>query len=600
MNSLASLFVQAAEENQHLSALRFRKNNQWHTVHWHEWRQMVRDTALGLHALGISCGDKIAILSENSPEWTFADLGALSLGAVTVPIYPTASPQDIAYVLRHAEVKILFVSNSQHLERLNENLKDILGNFRIILFQENTGSGCENLAFLQELGRKTFPQAEEVFINLVDQVSPESLASLIYTSGTTGPPKGVMLTHKNFVSNYESCKKRIQVSSEDVALSFLPLCHVFERLAGYYFMAFQGAQIAYAESMQTLARDFVEVKPTVAASVPRVYEKIYAAIMETLSQKPKSIQNLFHWAVSLGKKCSEKKLKRQSLSLWEKIQWKIADQLVFKKIKGRFGGQVRLFISGGAPLSKELAEFFYAIGVLILEGYGLTETSPVISVNTADHLKFGSVGQPLPGVQVKIAEDDEILTKSDSVMKGYFKDEESTKKVIQAGWLHTGDIGYLSQDGFLVITDRKKDIIVNAGGKNISPQNIEKAILADPLFAQVVIIGDKRPFLTALILLQRSGLEKLCVEMGLGSPGWEKALEDPRIYEAVNKRLQTLTCSFAQYEKIQYFAFLPEELSIASGELTPTLKVKRRFVMQKYHGLIDKLYQSAGAAAKKL
>lgn len=595
MKSLAFLFVQAAEQYKNLPALRFRKDNSWHSIDWNEWKDRVRDTALGLHAAGISTGDKIAILSENCPEWTFADLASLSLGAATVPIYPTASPNDIAYILKHAEIKILFVSNDQHLERLQPYLKDILKNFKIILF--HSAAGYESLEFLQELGRKSFPQAETVFQNLVNQVDPNSTASIIYTSGTTGPPKGVMLTHKNFVSNFEACRARIQVSEKDTALSFLPLCHVFERLAGYYFMMFQGAQIAYAESMQTLSRDFVEVKPTVAASVPRVYEKIYAAIIETLSQKPKSTQKLFQWAVGVGKKCAEKRLDQKPLCIHENIQLWFADKLVFQKIRARFGGRIRMFISGGAPLSKELAEFFYAIGVLILEGYGLTETSPVISVNTKEYLKFGSVGKPLPGIEVKIASDEEILTKSDSVMKGYFKDEEATRKVISDGWFHTGDIGHLNPQGFLVITDRKKDIIVNAGGKNISPQNIEKAILADPLFSQVVIIGDKRPFLTALVLLQKNSLEKLCIELGIGGHSWEKALQEPSVYDAVHKKINSLTASFAQYEQVQYFAFLPEELSIAGGELTPTLKVKRRFVMQKYQHLIDQLYQSA--ASKK-
>ncbi len=450
----------------------------------------------------------------------------------------------------------------------------------------------EKIIFLEDIyerGRLEGLNDPGLYQQWVENVTPDNLATIIYTSGTTGAPKGVMLTHRNFVANYLGASERIEVYEDDVALSFLPLCHVFERLAGYYFMVFHGATIAYAENMQTVPDDMRLVRPTIAAAVPRFYEKMYARILEGVEAASPLQRRIFFWALKVGQKrvrLAAQKKKNPGLE----IAYLFAKALVFKKVKNRLGGRLRFFISGGAPLSKELAEFFFAADVFILEGYGLSETSPVISVNSPLHFKFGTVGQPLSNAKVKLAEDGEILTQGPCVMKGYYQNPEATKEVMQDGWFHTGDIGEIDAEGFLKITDRKKDIIATSGGKKVSPQNIENGIMTDKLFSQVVLIGDKRNYLVALIVPNRKEIEEYAPQAGIGALSWEAILKHPCIYQHVEERLSEKNKHLATYEQIKYFALLPKEFSQDSGELTPTLKVRRRFVAEKYKDIIEELY----------
>lgn len=593
--NLIQIFLSQVAKYTSRTALLYKdkQRGRYQSVSWTAWADYVEKTALALNAIGVRKGERVGILSENRPEWTYADLGILSLGAVNVPIYPTSTKQEIEYILKNAGIRILFVSCLSQLEKVTEfiagkvMLEKIVVFDSLVTYPENTVSHEDFL----EQGRREQLNNESRYEELVQAIDVEDVATLIYTSGTTGPPKGVMLTHGNFVSNYQGAREYIQITDRDISLSFLPLSHVFERLAGYYFMMAHGATIAYAENMQTVAEDMMTVRPTVAAAVPRFYEKVYAKINETVKAGPAIRQKIFDWALSVGAHMTQCQQSKRELSLWRKVQFFLARILVFNKIKCGLGGEIRFFISGGAPLSKELAEFFYSAGILILEGYGLTETSPVISVNSEHDFKFGSVGRPLPNVKVQIASDGEILTAGPCVMKGYYKNEEATREVIRDGWFCTGDIGTLDGDGFLKITDRKKDIIVTSGGKNVSPQNIEGAVIQDTLFKQIVVLGDKRNYLVALIYPNDVDIQAYAKTLGINHLRWEDVLKDKRVYQWVDQRLKQRMVDFAPYEQIKYFAFLDRELSQAAGELTPTLKVKRKFVMQKYADLIEKLYR---------
>lgn len=591
-SSLIEMFRHRAEAQPSAPALWFKANGAYRFVTWTEFHEKVRQIALSLHLLDIRKGDRVGILSENRPEWAYADLGILSLGAVTVPIYPTTSERECQYILEHSEVSVLFASSADQLRKTQPFLGN-KGFKQIICFDLKKSRPPDILTLAQclEMGRRAHFNDCNLYDQLARQVAREDLATIIYTSGTTGPPKGVMLTHGNFLANCEAASEALPLGEGEKSLSFLPLSHVFERMAGYYFMIQQGASIAYAENMQTVPEDLLLVRPTIAASVPRLYEKMYARILETVEVSPPARRAIFFWALKVGRKTSEHRQRRMPLPFWLGIQFGLARLLVFNKLKRRLGGRIRFFISGSAPLAKELAEFFFAAEVLILEGYGLTETSPVISVNRPDRFKFGTVGPTLPGVEVRIAPDGEILTRGPHVMKGYFKNEEATREAIRDGWFHTGDIGEMDSEGFLKITDRKKDLIITAGGKNISPQNVENEILGDPLFTQVVTVGDRRPYVVALIAPNRTQLERLAEGEGIRAGSWEELLKNSRVQQLVDQRLRERMKVLAPYEQVKYFHLLTKELSQEAGELTPTLKVKRRVIAERYASIIDGLYQ---------
>ncbi|MBI2166619.1 MAG: long-chain fatty acid--CoA ligase [Candidatus Omnitrophica bacterium] len=601
-SSLVDLFRWCSSQNPELPALWFKREGFYRSLSWQEFSERVKAVALALDSLSVGRGDRIGILSENRPEWAFADLGTLSLGAVTVPIYPTSSVKECHYVLTHAETSILFVSNDGQFEKVLPLLKE--GKLRVLIafdrldLREGEVHGVMDFRDFLERGRRSHLNNPKHYEERCRGISREDLATLIYTSGTTGPPKGVMLTHGNFLSNCEGGLEALPIQEKERSLSFLPLSHVFERMAGYYFMMLNGASIAYAESMQTVPENLLEVRPTVAAAVPRLYEKMYARILETVQAAPRGKQRLFHWAIKIGTRAGVFRSERRPLPVFLRLQFALAQRLVFDKIKKKLGGRIRFFISGGAPLAKELAEFFYSAGVLILEGYGLTETSPVISVNRLDRFKFGTVGLPLSNVEVKIASDGEILTRGPHVMKGYFKNPEATAEVLRDGWFYTGDLGEIDSGGFLKITGRKKDIIVTAGGKNISPQNIENEILSDPLFTQAVVLGDRKPYLVALLVLNRTEAEHLAQAEKLQRPAWEDLLGHEAFQAVVARRLAERTKDFASYEQIKYFHLLPRELSLDEGEVTPTLKVKRRVVMERYRNEIETLYRQGETRAQ--
>ena len=598
-SNLPHLFRWRVAESSSQPALWYKKAGRYDFVTWIEFAEKVRKIALFLYQQGIRKGDRIGILSENRPEWAFSDLATLSLGAVTVPIYPTSSAKECLYILDHAEVRLLFVSNLEQYGKVATLVEaGKLNSVVVFDLNKNPSPKILSMASALETGRLNLLNNDMLYEQLVRSVTREDLATLIYTSGTTGPPKGVMLSHGNFLSNCEAAFQVLSLGDQEVALSFLPLSHVFERMAGYYFMIQRGAQIAYAENMQTVPEDLQLVRPTVAASVPRLYEKMLAKIMETVQAGPPFKRKLFDWALEVGKKAGTFRQSHRPIPFFLSLQFALARVLVFKKLKNKLGGRIKFFISGGAPLAKELGEFFYAADVLILEGYGLTETSPVISVNRPDKFKFGTVGLPLPGVEVRIAPDGEVLSRGPHIMKGYYKNEEATREAIQDRWFYTGDLGEIDSEGFLRITGRKKDLIITSGGKNISPQNIENELLCDRLFSQVVALGDRKPFLVALIVPNRTELERMAGEKGIPALDWGELLKRGDVYEMVHERLGLKMKDFAPYEQIKYFSLLPQEFTQEAGELTPTLKIKRRVVMEKYAALIESLYEKGRSYAK--
>ncbi len=475
-----------------------------------------RELALGLVSLGMAPGDRVAILAETRLEWAEADLAILTAGLTSVPIYPTLTETTVEYVLKDSGARAIFVSNAEQAAKL-ERFRQLKTGFPVFVFDDAASvAGGMGLEELRARGRTLGEAEPDLYRRRAADVKPDDLATLIYTSGTTGPPKGVMLTHANIVSNVLAALQVFDLGERDTALSFLPLSHILERMAGLYCMWFAGVTIAYAGSVDTVSDDLRDVHPTVMVSVPRLYEKIYARIFDAANSGGPIKKGIFFWARSVGLARARRLLAGQPVGGWLALRFRIADHLVFAKLRARTGGRLRFFVSGGAPLAVDIAEFFYAAGLIMLEGYGLTESSPVLAINTFEDMRLGTVGKPVPGVDIRIAEDGEILARGPNIMKGYYNMPEATAEALQDGWLHTGDIGHLDADGFLVITDRKKDLIVTAGGKNVAPQPIENALKTDKFIAEAVVIGDRRPYLVALIVPNFANIESYRVVKNLG------------------------------------------------------------------------------------
>jgi len=595
--TLCEIFYHSVDTYRKPDHLKVKRDGAWRDISSEELRRAVEEISMGLRALGVEKGDRVALLSENRPEWAYVDLATLCAAAADVPIYPNLMPAQVLYVLNDSQSKVAFASTAAQVKKLAE-VRDKAPHLKhVIRFDDPPHEGTMSLDELRARGREALAADREAVKRRAAEVRPEDLATLIYTSGTTGDPKGVMLTHDNIVSNVHGGLAAFgDFGPSDVALSFLPLCHIFERMGGHYLLLQQGVTIAYAESVEKVPANMTEVRPTLMLSVPRLYEKMYARVNEKVAADSPLKQRIFRWALGVGRKVFQAQVEHRTPGALLRAQHALADRLVFGTIRARTGGRLRLFISGGAPLAREIAEFFGAVGLLILEGYGLTETSPVIAVNRPDKMKPGSVGPPLKGVEVKIAEDGEILTRGPHVMKGYYNKPEATAEVIDAErWFHTGDVGLVDGDGFLVITDRKKDIIVTSGGKNIAPQPIESLLKTNPLIAEIVMIGNKRNFPSALIVPNFENLRKWATSQGVSAASADEIVRDPRVIALYDETVKGLTKDLAQFERIKKIALLPREFTLEAGELTPTLKVKRRVVEQKYKDVIDRLYEDAAA-----
>jgi long-chain acyl-CoA synthetase len=597
IRTLCDLFYHSVDTFKKADHLRFKRGGAWHDVSSEEFRLAAEELSMGLRALGLERGDRVAILSENRPEWAYADIATLLAAAVDSPIYSTLTPPQVLYILKDAEAKVVFVSGAVQAKKVAEVRSEAPYLRHVIRMDPDPVEGTLSLEEVRALGRPALEKDKDAVRKRAAEVKAEDLATLIYTSGTTGDPKGVMLTHSNLVSNVLSSLKTFAgISETDVALSFLPLCHVFERMGGYYVMLRKGVTIAYAEGVDKVPENMLEVRPTLMLSVPRLYEKMYQRVNEKVAADPPARQKFFRWALGVGRELFHHTVARTRPGLLLRLKGAVADRLVFSKIKARTGGRLRLFVSGGAPLSREIAEFFGATGLLILEGYGLTETSPVICVNTPEKMKPGSVGPAIDGVEIRIAEDGEILTRGPHVMKGYYKRPEATAEVLDKdGWFHTGDIGVLDPEGFLVITDRKKDILVTSGGKNIAPQPIENRLKANRFFTEVVMVGNKRNFAAALVVPNFETLEKWAKDKGISFASREDLTGRSEVQLHYRELIASLTTDLAQFEKIKRIVLLPREFSLEAGELTPTLKVKRRIVESKYKDLIDRMYEGSAA-----
>jgi len=551
----------------------------------------VRAIRLGLESLGLGKGDRVAILSENRLEWALADLAALSLGAVDVPIYPTLLPDAIAYILKDCQPAAIFVSTEEQASKVEKVRSELPFLKEIITFESVSLPDMMHIDKLMQIGSNLADKHPQGPSDEVGPAGKDDPCSIIYTSGTTGNPKGVVLSHWNFVSNVLAVDTLISVGPSDKMLSFLPLSHVFERMAGYYFPINAGAGIAYAENVETVAADMGLVQPTIMVSVPRLYEKIFAKVTTTAMSGSPIKRNIFMWARRVGQEWGEKVRAGETVTGWLALQYRIATKLVFSKLQARTGGHLRFFVSGGAPLADHINEFFYAAGLTVLEGYGLTETSPVVTCNTLEHFRIGSIGKIIPDTEVQIADDGEILVRGPQVMIGYYNNEDATREVLaEDGWFSTGDIGHLDVEGFVYITDRKKDIIVTAGGKNIAPQPMEGAFKRNKFISQIVILGDRRPYLVCLIVPDFDNLEAWALEHKLSWTDHEDLLRNPEITAKFERGLERTNRKFPTFSTVKKFALLKDEFTLESDELTPTLKMKRRVIQDRYEGLIASLY----------
>jgi long-chain acyl-CoA synthetase len=573
------------------AALRYKSGGKWIALTHEELAERVQAASIGLARLGLAAGDRIGILSENRPEWAIADFATLAGRMVDVPIYPTLTAHQVCYLLRDSKARAVFVSTASQLAKIEE-VRSELPDLRLVVGFDRDLERDGVLSFdrVIETGRGAGADAA-AWKAAALAVEPADLATVIYTSGTTGEPKGVMLTHGNIASNIRAAIEVLPVLGRDECLSLLPLSHIFERMTGHYSMFTLGVVINYAESLDAVPANLREVRPTVVAAVPRLYEKIYAKTLEAATHGSRLKRKIFLWAKSAGERWAERRVAgRVPVSL--ALQRWLADRLVFSRFRHPLGGRLRFFISGGAPLSTEIGRFFYAAGIPILEGYGLTETSPVVTVNTPTAFRFGTVGRPIPGVEVRIAADGEILVRGPNVMAGYLDKPEATAEAIDAeGWFHTGDIGELDEGGFLRITDRKKDLIATAGGKKIAPQPIENLLRQNPFIANAVMLGDRRKFPIALLVPNFERLEAWARAAGLSFGSREELVALPAVRAHLEGEAKKHFRDLARFEVPKKFLILARDFSVERGEVTPKLSIRRKTVEANFRDAIEELYR---------
>jgi long-chain acyl-CoA synthetase len=590
--TLVDVFTRVARKHKRSDTLNYKRDDRWVSISSEAMLQRAKHIAAGLHAIGARLGDRVALLSESRAEWTLTDAGCIFAGTIDVPIYPTLTPPQVRYILNDSGACILFLANREKYDEIKEALGECPEVKHIIFFdaQGITSTEGVTLAQLEEKGRE-LEQREPGYVDrLASQTKPDDLATIIYTSGTTGEPKGVMLTHSNLVTNLIDSSGHLSFGEHDTALSVLPLSHVFERQAMYMYLH-QGMAVYFAESLQTVGPNLREVHPTVLVGVPRIFEKIYQRIQERAAETGWIASALLMWSVSVGKEYARYVIAHEPVPMFLKLKHWMASKLVFSKWQRAFGGRMRLLVSGGAALPEELSYIYIGAGIPIVQGYGLTETSPVITTSRIEDNRVGTVGKAIPNVEIRIAEDGEIEVRGPNVMRGYYNKPEETRAVFtEDGWFKTGDIGALDQDGFLRITDRKKELFKTSGGKYISPQPIEQAIKASRFVNQVVLIGAERKFPAALVVPVWEQLESYCKLKGIEFKSHSELCHHPRIIDLIQRQIGGLTPNLAKYERIKKVALLENEFTIEGGELTPTLKVKRRVIDEKYRDVIEKLY----------
>ncbi len=591
IKTLNQLLARAFEEKPRERALLHKQDGEWKAVSTAEWMEAAQAVALGLEVNGLKKGDRVALLAENRVEWFLIEAGLQILGAVTVPIYPSLAGAQAAYIIGNSEASAVIVSTAEQQEKIASIRDRIPGVTHFFALDKPIHAlGAEPWSAVIAAGRELRKTDAQAAGRLADAVGPDDVATFIYTSGTTGNPKGVMLTQSNLVRNTLASSKAIPLRDDDIAISVLPYSHVFARMVDHYLFPHAGVTIAIAEDMDNLVANIGEVRPTLLPCVPRFYEKMRDRVQESAAAGSPLKQRIFKWAFRVGHEMGRRRQEGETANTGLRMRYGLATRLVFSKLHARLGGRMRLFISGGAALPRDVAEFFLAAGWLVLEGYGLTETSPVIAVNRVDAFRFGSVGLPIEGVEVRIAADGEILCRGHNIMKGYYGDEDATADAIRDGWFHTGDIGVIDDGGFLRITDRKKDILVTAGGKNVAPQPIEGLLKASPYIAEVVLVGDGRPFIGALVTPEFEEVRRYCEEQGAPVADLDAMAASPLVARLLQSEVDRLSGDFARYEQVRKVAVLPAAFSIEGGELTPTLKVRRRVVLERYQDRVSALY----------
>ncbi|MBI1746884.1 MAG: long-chain fatty acid--CoA ligase [Acidobacteria bacterium] len=592
--TIPEIFFSQVERLRARVALRVRRDGRYCDITWGEFGAAVASFSRGLAALGVKPGETVAMISNNRPEFAYTDLGILSAGGITVAIYTSSTPRDIAYIINHSEARWLVVDNEEHWEKIRPLLPDLPKLEKIILMDMPYGFSAANImsfAAVSALGERLDEPARLAWEADRRSIQPEDTLAIIYTSGTTGPPKGVMTAHRNVLF---VCERAFEVYSEmtgeEVYISYLPLAHSLERIGGQFLPIYLGAEIGYAQRLETVGEDIKEIRPTVVLGVPRFFEKIYNRIMAGVEAAPERRRRIFYWALGVGRRYFPLRVAKQWPNPWLFLQYLVARILVFNRLRNSLGGRVRVLVSGGAPLNKKIAEFFYDLGLVILEGYGATETTAPATVNRLESLCFGTVGVAIPGVEIKLADDGEILIKGGNVFKGYFKDPITTGQVLVDGWYHSGDIGRFDALGRLIITDRKKDLIITAAGKNIAPQNIENFFKTNNYINEMVVVGDRRKYLTALFTLNAETVKEYAMKNQITYSNGEALARHPKILELIGGVVAEKNRDMASYEQIKKFVILPREFSIEAGELTPTMKIKRKFISDKYRELIDTMY----------
>ncbi|HIA55348.1 MAG TPA: long-chain fatty acid--CoA ligase [Candidatus Melainabacteria bacterium] len=584
-------------------AIMHKVDGKFRPVIWREHGRTVELTAGGLISLSVMPGEKLAIMSQSRPHWTWTDLASLSIGAVTVPIYPTLAAPEAQFLVRHSDAVGVFCENDVQLRKIQE-AKDLPESLRFVVLMEGepktTDPRFKTLSWNQllEHGEIQLGKDAQALPERIKNLKPEDLATIVYTSGTTGIPKGAMLLHSNIMAVCEAMHVLVGLNENDLALSFLPLSHVYERVGGQMISIYEGLVVAFAESIEQVPKNMIEVRPTVLNGVPRFYEKAYQRIQVEIRKLPKPQQYLIRWAMALGKralhykKAAQFKHEDHIVNQILKAELRVADRLVFSRIRRRFGGRLRVMVSGAAPLSPNVQEFFEIIGLNIVEGYGLTETSAPVACNTPEENHPGTVGKPMPGVEVKIAEDGEILVKGPSIFAGYYKNEEATNAALSNGWFSTGDIGEIDASGRLKIKDRKKDIIITSNGKHVAPQYIENLFKGENLISHILVYGDRRKYVSALITLSRDGLRAFAEANALPVDDLDKLTQHPKVREEVEAVVKRKNEPLANFERIKKFVILEHDFTVENDELTPTFKVKRKVITEKYRALLDSCYEA--------
>ena len=595
-DTLARMFWDRVERSGDQPAQMFKRDGAWQTLTWRQVGEVVQEVAMGLIALGCRQGDRVALLSASRPEWTQADMAIFSAGGVTVPIYPSYPPDLIAYVINDSQARTLIVEDPAQLAKALEARPKMEALEHIVVIAGYDAPRPAEMVLtwdtLRRLGGERRAAMQSTLAERLAATRPADTATIVYTSGTTGPPKGVMQTHANHIAALTAGGQATPVEEGWVHLLFLPLAHSFARFESFL-GPWKGLTTAFAENLDKVADNLREVRPHFICSVPRVFEKVYAKILAGVQAGSPLKTRIFHWAMDTGAAVSQRQQQGQPVSGALALRHRLAHKLVFSKLHAALGGRLVWAVSGGAPLSREIAQFFHAAGILILEGYGLTETCPVLTFNRPSRFKFGSVGQALPGLELRIAADGEILARGPNIATlGYHKQPEATRQVFDPdGWFHTGDIGHLDGEGFLYITDRKKDLIITAGGMNIAPQNIENLLKSDPFISQVMVYGDRRPYPVAVITLNPDELAKFARDRGILTTDAALLVKHPAVVERVGRTVEERNSQLQSYAKIKKFAVVPVDFSQENGELTPTLKMKRKVVTEKYREVLEELYR---------